>query len=156
MTAKPHAAMRKKLLTYALSLPEAEEHHPWGENVAKVKGRIFFFGGRAETDFVAGLKLPLSRSAALKLPGAEPMGYGMGAHDWVTIWGSAAPHVDLDLLRVWIRESYGAVAPKRLAVQLSADARARSPVARKLGAALGSQSAQGPRATRRGASPREH
>lgn len=119
MAATPHAALRKKLLTYALSLPEAEEHHPWGENVAKAGGKIFFFGGRPENDFVAGLKLPLSRSAALKLPGAEPMGYGMGAHDWVTIWGAAASHVDIDLLRVWIRESYGAVAPKRLVVQLT-------------------------------------
>ncbi len=118
MAAKPHAALRKKLLTYALSLPEAEEHHPWGENVAKVGGKIFFFGGRPENDFVAGLKLPLSRSAALRLPGAEPMGYGMGAHDWVTIWGTAAPKVDLDLMRVWIRESYRAVAPKRIAALL--------------------------------------
>src|SRR5687767_2632807 len=64
MAAKPHAALRKKLLAYALSLPEAEEHHPWGENVAKVGGKIFFFGGRPENDFLAGLKLPLSRSAA--------------------------------------------------------------------------------------------
>jgi len=118
VAAKPHAALRKKLLTYALSLPAAEEHHPWGENVAKAGGKIFFFGGRPENDFLAGLKLPLSRSAALKLPGAEPMGYGMGAHDWVTLWGAAASHADVDLLRVWIRESYGAVAPKRLRVQL--------------------------------------
>lgn len=39
VAAKPHAALREKLLTYALSLPEAEEHHPWGENVAKVGRR---------------------------------------------------------------------------------------------------------------------
>ncbi|MGI8878543.1 MAG: MmcQ/YjbR family DNA-binding protein [Candidatus Limnocylindria bacterium] len=118
MTAKPHAALRKKLLTYALSLPEAEEHHPWCENVAKVRGKIFFFGGRPENDFVAGLKLPLSRSAALRLPGAEPMGYGMGAHDWVTIRGEVASKVDLYLIRVWIRESYCAVAPKWIAALL--------------------------------------
>lgn len=42
----------------------------------------------------------------------------MGAHDWVTIWGTAAPKVELDLLRVWILESYRAVAPKRIAALL--------------------------------------
>jgi len=120
--AKRHAPLRRKLLAYALSLPEAEAHHPWGENVAKVGGKIFFFGGRPENDFLAGLKLPLSRTAALRLPGAEPMGYGMGAHDWVTIWGTAASKVDLDLIRVWIRESYCAVAPKRIAARLDAPA----------------------------------
>ncbi len=71
--AKRHAPLRRKLLAYALSLPEAEVHHPWGENVAKVGGKIFFFGGRPDNDFLAGLKLPVSRTAALRLPGAEPM-----------------------------------------------------------------------------------
>ena len=120
MAAKSHTALRKKLLAFALSLPEAEEHHPWGERVAKVGGKIFFFGGRPENDVLAGLKLPLSRSAALRLPGAEPMGYGMSAHDWVTIWGAAAPDIDLDLMQVWILESYRAVAPNRVAARLTA------------------------------------
>lgn len=129
MAAKPHAALRKKLLAYALSLPGAEEHHPWGENVAKAGGKIFF-GGRPENDFLAGLKLPLSRSAALRLLGAEPVGYGMGAYDWVTLWGAGRISPGRRLLRVWIRESYGAVAPERLSAQLTGAAPDKGPARR--------------------------
>ncbi len=39
------AALRDDLLGFALSLPEAWEDHPWGENVAKVRKKVFAFFG---------------------------------------------------------------------------------------------------------------
>ena len=37
------AGIRDKVLEFALSLPEATEDHPWGEDVAKVRGKILVF-----------------------------------------------------------------------------------------------------------------
>ena len=39
------ATVREKVREFALSLPEAVEEHPWGEDVAKVRGKIFVFLG---------------------------------------------------------------------------------------------------------------
>jgi predicted DNA-binding protein (MmcQ/YjbR family) len=41
----PMARARDKLRDFALSLPAAYEDHPWGEDVAKVNGKIFVFLG---------------------------------------------------------------------------------------------------------------
>ena len=112
-----HRAIAKSLRTLALSLPEAEEHFPWGESVIKVRGKIFVFLGRAEeTDILSfTVKLPSSAPLALSLPGASPTGYGLGRADWVTCRFEKGTAVPVDLLREWILESYRAVAPKRLA-----------------------------------------
>lgn len=118
-----HQALAKSLRRFALSLPEAEEHFPWGEPVVKVRGKIFVFLGRAEDTetLTITVKLPSSAPLALSLPGAAPTGYGLGRADWVTCRfgkGMAAP---VDLLRIWILESYRAVAPKRLAALVEGD-----------------------------------
>ena len=118
-----HHATAKSLRTLALSLPEAEEHFPWGESVVKVRGKIFVFLGRAEeADFLSiTLKLPSSAPLALSMPGASPTGYGLGRADWVTFQFEKAMAVPVDLLREWILESYRAVAPKRLAALVAED-----------------------------------
>jgi hypothetical protein len=56
----------------------------------------------------------------LELPLAEPMGYGMGKHGWVTLLIMRDDQLPLRLLEAWIDESYRAVAPKRLLVELDA------------------------------------
>jgi predicted DNA-binding protein (MmcQ/YjbR family) len=112
---------RNALLSFALSLPDAVEDHPWGEQVAKAGGKVFAFfgppGGRRVT-----LKLEESHGHALSLDGAERTGYGLGAHGWVTV-PLTAPGVTQALLRDWIEESYRIVVPKRLVRMLDSAGR---------------------------------
>jgi len=112
-------SVRTKLLSFALSLPEAVEDHPWNETVAKVAKKVFvFFGGDPTRDRIT-VKLVESHGHALSIEGAEPTGYGLGKAGWVTV-PVDAEGVELDLLCDWIEESYRIVAPKRLVAVLDA------------------------------------
>ena len=116
--------VRAEIRDFALSLPEAVEDHPWGEDVAKVRGRIFVFLGTAGSPHPRmTVKLAESNGHALAIEGAEPTGYGLGKSGWVTV-PLRAHGVTPDLLRDWIEESYRIVAPKRLVAQLDAAAKA--------------------------------
>jgi predicted DNA-binding protein (MmcQ/YjbR family) len=110
------AGVRDKVLAFALSLPEAAEDHPWGEDVVKVRGKIFVFAGTDGSRRMT-VKLAESHPHALSVEGAEPTGYGLGASGWVTV-PLRAPGVTLDVLRDWVEESYRIVAPKRLVAEL--------------------------------------
>ena len=111
------------LRAFALALPEATEHFPWGERVAKVGGKVFVFLG---ADPVAGggmglsVKLPSSSEAARDLPFAAPTGYGLGKSGWVTARFEPGERPPVEILRAWILESYRAVAPKSAASRLEA------------------------------------
>jgi predicted DNA-binding protein (MmcQ/YjbR family) len=109
-------AVRDTLLAFALSLPEAYEDHPWGEDVAKVRGKVFVFMGQAGSHRMT-VKLDESHGHALSIEGAEPTGYGLGRSGWVTV-PFRAPGVDRGLLRDWIEESYRIVAPRKLVAEL--------------------------------------
>ncbi len=108
--------MREKVRAFALSLPEAVEEHPWGEDVAKVRGKIFVFLGSNGSRQIT-VKLDESHAHALSIEGARPTGYGLGKAGWVTV-PTRAPGVSLDVLRDWVEESYRIVAPKRLTADL--------------------------------------
>jgi predicted DNA-binding protein (MmcQ/YjbR family) len=110
------AGVRDKVCEFALSLPEAAEDHPWGEDVAKVRGKIFVFLGSAGSRRMT-VKLDESHAHALSIDGAERTGYGLGASGWVTV-PLRAPGVNVALLRDWVEESYRIVAPKRLLARL--------------------------------------
>ena len=69
--------LRAELLAFALSLPEAWEDHPWGERVAKVRGKVFVFFGRDDSTLIT-VKLAESHGHASSLPGVEPTRYGLG------------------------------------------------------------------------------
>jgi predicted DNA-binding protein (MmcQ/YjbR family) len=111
--------MREKILEFALSLPETYEDQPWGEDVVKVRGKIFVFLGPARSRRMT-VKLVESHAHALAVDGAEPTGYGLGKAGWVTV-PMRAPGLSLDVLRDWVEESYRIVAPKRLIAALDAD-----------------------------------
>ena len=101
------------MLRYALAKPDATLEHPWGENVAKVRGKVFvFFGLETTGDYVMGVKLTNALLYAKSLPYVEAMGYGLGKSGWVTVKApkGAAP---VDMFEEWIDESYANVAPKR-------------------------------------------
>jgi len=102
------------LKAFCLSLPEAYEDHPWGEDVFKVRKKIFvFFGAPAEGLHVT-VKLPSSGWPAQQLRFVKPTGYNLGKSGWVTASFAPGDDVPFDLLREWIKESYRAVAPKKL------------------------------------------
>lgn len=113
------ADLRAELRTFALSLPGASEDFPWGESVAKVKGKIFVFLGSDDRSGppLMTVKLVESHGHALAIEGAAPTGYGLGRAGWVTA-PLTAEGVTLDLLRDWVEESYRIVAPKRLVAEL--------------------------------------
>jgi len=112
------AAIEKLVLGYALSLPEATRDEPWeGDIVAKVRGKVFVFTGRTrETPRRYGfsVKLPNSAVAVLELPNAEPTGYGLGRHGWVSLMFADGDDVDVDFVRSLVLESWRAVAPRKL------------------------------------------
>jgi predicted DNA-binding protein (MmcQ/YjbR family) len=105
---------KARLLKYALAKPETTLEHPWGENVAKVRGKVFvFFGTDTSTEGLMGVKLTNALLYAKSLPYVEPMGYGLGKSGWV---GVNAPKgaIRMQMLEEWIDESYANVAPKRV------------------------------------------
>lgn len=108
----------KALLDAALSLPEATEDFPWGERVLKVRGKIFLFLAQQKGALRLSMKLPFSRDFALDLPEATPTGYGLGKSGWVTFIYPAGNEPDVPRLTHWMKESYRAVAPKKLAARL--------------------------------------
>jgi predicted DNA-binding protein (MmcQ/YjbR family) len=116
---------RRRVLAFALGLPEAYLDHPWGEDVAKVNKKVFVFLGLAESaESGMSVKLRESNEQAVSVPGAAPTGYGLARGGWVTV-----PFLDttppLDVLKDWVEESYRLVAPKRLAVELDERPRRR-------------------------------
>ena len=113
------AGVRDKVRDFALSLPEAAEAHPWGEDVAKVRGKVFVFLGTPGSRRMT-VKLEESHAHALSIDGAERTGYGLGASGWVTV-PLRAQGVNVALLRDWIEESYRIVAPRRLLAELDGE-----------------------------------
>lgn len=100
-------------------LPEAirVDIEAWGgEPTFRVRGKNFVF-----TDPSAhGLSVKLSQEEAAAVvatePGAEPTGYGLGRHGWVSVAvGADAGESRWKQVEEWVRTSYTLVAPKSLA-----------------------------------------
>jgi predicted DNA-binding protein (MmcQ/YjbR family) len=117
MPKKTLESLELVLRDYALTFPEVTEDHPWGHRAMKVKGKVFvFLGGEQKggKELSLSVKLPSSRDMAVDLPFAEPTGYGMGKHGWVSARFTKVSDVPLDLMKAWIDESYRTIAPKKL------------------------------------------
>jgi predicted DNA-binding protein (MmcQ/YjbR family) len=114
-------SVSRELARFALALPGATEHFPWGERVAKVNGKVFvFLGGDPVRGGSMGLsvKLPDSGPDALDLPFAKPTGYGLGKAGWVSATFEAGDRPPVEILKTWILESYRVIAPKKLLAKL--------------------------------------
>ena len=100
-------------------LPEAErvDIEAWdGEPTFRVRGKNFVFTDRAASGLT--VKLPKEEAAAVVAtePGAEPTGYGLGRHGWVSLpVGDDADEGRWRQVEEWVRTSYTLVAPKSLA-----------------------------------------
>lgn len=109
----PRAGMALRKL--ALSYPEAYEEMPWGHHAIKVKGKSFLFLAHNDGEFSMSAKLPSSSSVVLSLPYASPTEYGLGKSGWVTARFAKGKAIPLEDLKLWVEESYRAIAPKKLA-----------------------------------------
>jgi predicted DNA-binding protein (MmcQ/YjbR family) len=119
LTKPPKHKAARALHKAALGYPETREDHPWGERAYKVAGKMFLVMHALEREglgegFGATMKLPFRGPEALEEPWAEPAGYGMGKHGWVSMRFPADVEPPLGRLLDWLDESYRAVAPKRI------------------------------------------
>ena len=100
-------------------LPEAErvDIEAWGdEPTFRVRGKNFVFTDQTASGI--SVKLPKDEAAALVAtdPLAEPTGYGLGRHGWVSVTIGAGADDDRWVeVEEWVRTSYTLVAPKKLA-----------------------------------------
>ena len=100
-------------------LPEADrvDIEAWdGEPTFRVRGKNFIFTNAEATGL--SVKLPKEEAAAVVAtdPLAQPTGYGLGRHGWVSV--EVTQDADDDRwqqVEEWVRTSYTLVAPKRLA-----------------------------------------
>ena len=113
----PFAAAEMALRAQGLAYPETTEDFPSGHRTLKVRGKAFAFMSREE-GFSLSVKLLSSCHVALDLPFTEPTGYGLARSGWVTARFARGDRVPLDVLALWLEESYRAVAPKRVAALL--------------------------------------
>lgn len=120
MAAETLTAHASALRDIAMTYPEAHEDFPWGEPAIKVRGKVFVFMGSSQGRLGITVKLPDTHMAALMFDFAEPTGYGLGKHGWISARFGPDDDVPVGLLAAWIDESYRAVAPKRLIARLGA------------------------------------
>ena len=85
----------------------------------RVRGKVFVFLSGDDRGLGLSVKLPTSNEEALRLPGASPTGYGLGRSGWVSFRYAPDEAPPVDVLTRYIRESYGAVAPRKLAKLLA-------------------------------------
>ena len=116
MATKKSSRLGEAIRTKALSYPETQEDHPWGESAFKVKGKTFIFMHDGDGELSFSVKLGDSRDLAMALPGSEPTHYGLGKKGWVTLRPTARTSVPV--LHFLIDESYRANAPKKLVAAL--------------------------------------
>ena len=118
---EPHPSL-EEVARFALALPEAWPDEPWGDLVVKVKKKIFVFLSDSDSDDPhITVKLPDSRDHALSYPDAEPTGYGLGKHGWVSLAVERIPRNERDVLADFVEESYRTVATKTLVKRLDAE-----------------------------------
>src|SRR4029453_5298264 len=108
-----------RLEAIAAALPEAErvDIEAWGgEPTFRVRGRNLVFSDQDATGI--SVKLPKEEAEAVVAtdPGAEPTGYGLGRHGWVSVAIGDDPDDERwQEVEEWVRTSYTLVAPKSLA-----------------------------------------
>jgi predicted DNA-binding protein (MmcQ/YjbR family) len=114
----------ERLEAIVARLPEAVrvDIEAWdGEPTFRVRGKNFIFTNREAT----GLSVKLTKEEAAAVVAtdrlAEPTGYGLGRHGWVSVTIGRATKARWQQVEEWVRTSYTLVAPKTLAQQVIAE-----------------------------------
>jgi hypothetical protein len=125
MTTTPHQRAEAVLTAYGLTLPETDVAQGWNvTRTLRVKGRMFaIFGDKGEPAdaLTVIVKLPISVEMVQHLYFVRESRGWYKQHDWVI--AHFGPHDDIlaeiDTLEGWLKQSYEAMAPKRLGRQLT-------------------------------------
>jgi predicted DNA-binding protein (MmcQ/YjbR family) len=121
-TKDPLTTAELALRAHAMKYPGVTEDFPWGERAIKIKGKVFLFLSRHEKDKLSlSVKLPVSGQYALGYSFAEPTGYGLGKHGWVSCRFSKGDDIPVELIMDWIDESFRVVAPKSVVAALEVE-----------------------------------
>ena len=119
----------QRLEAIVAELPEAErvDIAEWGDHPTfRVRGKNFVFCDQDAGHLTVKLSKEEAAAVVATEPAAEPAGYGLGRHGWVSV--DVAPDADDErwtVIREWVRTSYLLVAPKtlgRLVLEQDADA----------------------------------
>jgi len=118
----------ERLERIVAKLPEAErvDIEAWGgEPTFRVRNKNFVFTDHPVSRM--SVKLPVEEAAAVVAtdPGAQPTGYGLGRHGWVSVAVGRANAPRWELVEEWVRTSYTLVAPRSLAKIVLAEDAAR-------------------------------
>jgi hypothetical protein len=121
----PHQRAEKELTAFALSLPETDvvPGIPPTQYM-RVKGKGFaVFGGKGEPDdeLTMIVKLPVSAEMVQQLYFVREARGWYKQHNWVIAHFGPDDDIlaELDTLKAWIRQSYIAMAPKKLGKMIS-------------------------------------
>ena len=152
---KPICDDEDALRDFALTYPEATEDFPWDHRAFKVRGKVFVFLACDADGVRISVKLAETAEEALLLPFAEPTGYGLGRHGWVSASFGPKTRPPIPILKGWIDESYRAVAPKKLSKLLDdPDAAPPAKTAKKTGKKAGKKTGKKKVATKKTAKKR--
>lgn len=118
----PHEQAEAELTAYGLSLPQTSLAHGWAmvRNL-RVKDRPFaMFGDKAQPldQLTVVLKLPISFEMVQDLWFVRESRGWWRQHDWVISHFGPGDDIlgEMDTLKAWMRQSYRAVAGKKLAL----------------------------------------
>ena len=108
-----------ELRAWGLTLPGAHGKSPWPDHDdLAVKDKTFAYLPPNGKGFTLSVKLPYTGYEALRLPFAQPTGYGLGKSGWVSFMPSEDDIPDIEQLKSWVEESYRAQAPRKLVKEL--------------------------------------
>ena len=123
--ATPHHKAEAALTRFGLALPETDASL-WipPARQLRVRGKTFcIFGAKGEPldALTIVVKLPIAAEMVRDLPFVRESKGWYRQHDWVFAHFGADDDIgaEMDTLRAWLIQSYRAVAPKRLAKQVS-------------------------------------
>lgn len=90
-----------------------------GEPTFRVRKKNFVFADQAAKHITVKLPKEEARAVVGSDERADPCGYGLGKHGWVTVrLGGRPTTAEWEEVREWVRTSYTLVAPKTLARQI--------------------------------------
>ena len=125
MPQTPHQRAEAELTAFGLTLPETDVVPGWSvTRYMRVRGKGFtIFGDKDEPldELTMIVKLPISVEMVSDLYYVRESRGWYKQHDWVIAHFNPQDDIlsELDTLKAWMRQSYAAIAPKRLGRMIS-------------------------------------